>query len=99
MLYDPFIDLDDSMKPVAVLAKSWESNAAGSEWIFHLREGVTFHDGSPLTAEDVVYTYRRLLDPATHSPGQAELGTIQSGNFRSTQSRKGDARPPSLSCP
>ncbi len=83
MLYDPFIDLDDSMKPVAVLAKSWESNAAGSEWIFHLREGVTFHDGSPLTAEDVVYTYRRLLDPATHSPGQAEFGAIQSDNFKS----------------
>ena len=82
MLYDPFIDLDDGMQPVAMLAKSWVSNAAGTEWTFHLREGVTFHDGSPLTADDVVYTYRHLLDPATRSPGAGEFGTMHPENFQ-----------------
>lgn len=38
---------------VGVLATSWESNAEGTEWTFTLREGVTFHDGSPFTATDV----------------------------------------------
>lgn len=36
-----------------VLAESWESNEDGTEWVFNLRAGVTFHDGSPLTANDV----------------------------------------------
>jgi peptide/nickel transport system substrate-binding protein len=31
-------------------------------WTFHLRHGVTFHDGSPFTADDVVYSYRRIID-------------------------------------
>lgn len=39
------------------LAESWESNEDGSEWTFHLRPGVTFHDGSALDANDVVLSY------------------------------------------
>ena len=38
---------------VPVLATSWESNPEGTEWTFSVREGVTFHDGSPFTAADV----------------------------------------------
>jgi len=36
-------------------------------WIFHLRSGVNFHDGSPLSAEDVVYTFETILDPAVQA--------------------------------
>lgn len=39
------------------LAKSWESNDAGTEWTFHLQDGVTFHDGEKLTAEAVCKNY------------------------------------------
>lgn len=49
------------------LATSW-SVTDGTVWDLELRRGVTFHDGSPFTAEDVVFTIRRLLDPATESP-------------------------------
>ncbi len=48
---------DDELNAVPVLAESWESNAAGDVWTFNLRQGVTFNDGSPLTAEDVVATF------------------------------------------
>ena len=44
-IWDP---INEVVAPV--LATSWESNEDGTEWIFHLREGVTFHDGAPLTA-------------------------------------------------
>jgi peptide/nickel transport system substrate-binding protein len=44
-----------------VLAESWEANADKSIWTFHLRQGVTFHDGSPVDAEAVRASFERLL--------------------------------------
>jgi peptide/nickel transport system substrate-binding protein len=67
-IYEPLVDRSNTMLPIPVLAQSWESNADATEWTFHLREGVKFHDGSDFDAADVVYSYRRLLDPAI-SPG------------------------------
>lgn len=49
---------------VEVLAESFEPNDDLTEWTFTLREGVTFHDGSPFDANDVVDTYRSLWDAA-----------------------------------
>ena len=43
-----------------MLAEKWEPNADGSEWTFHLRQGVKWHDGTPFTADDVVATLDRL---------------------------------------
>jgi len=47
------------------LAKSWQVSDDGLTWTFHLREGVKFHNGNPLTAQDVKYSYERILDPDT----------------------------------
>jgi peptide/nickel transport system substrate-binding protein len=57
-LVEPGADL--TMRPA--LAQSWETSADQLVWTFRLRPGVTFHDGSPLTAADVVYSYRRIID-------------------------------------
>ena len=45
------------------LARDWEVNAAGTEYIFNLREGVTFHNGDPFTADDVIFTFQRSRNP------------------------------------
>lgn len=45
------------------LATSWKSNADGTQWAFNIRRGVKFANGQPLTAADVVATYKRLTDP------------------------------------
>ncbi len=54
-----------SLKPV--LATSWSPNSAGDVWTFKIRQGVKFHDGSPLTADDVVYTYKLQTNPSSSS--------------------------------
>jgi peptide/nickel transport system substrate-binding protein len=63
------IDLnnDNSLKPK--LAESWTPNDTLDVWTFKLRQGVTFSDGSPFEAEDVVTTVERLLDPNGGSGG------------------------------
>jgi peptide/nickel transport system substrate-binding protein len=65
-----------------MLAESFSPSADGTEWTFNLRPGVKFHDGAELTPADVIYTYKRLLDPATASPGADELSVIKSENIR-----------------
>jgi peptide/nickel transport system substrate-binding protein len=58
---------DNSLRPV--LAESWTPNDKLDVWTFKLRAGVTFNDGSPFEAEDVVTTIERLLDPEGGSGG------------------------------
>jgi peptide/nickel transport system substrate-binding protein len=50
------------MSPVPSLAESWETSRDGLTWTFHVRDGVSWSDGQPLTARDVAYTFNRVLD-------------------------------------
>jgi peptide/nickel transport system substrate-binding protein len=58
--------------PIPALATDWEVSDDGTEWIFNLREGVTFHDGTPFDADAVVFNFERWWDPANeyHQEGQ-----------------------------
>jgi peptide/nickel transport system substrate-binding protein len=57
-----------------VLAESWSANAAADVWTFKIRRGVKFHDGTPLTADDVVYTYKLQTDPKNASNALSAFG-------------------------
>ena len=50
------------------LATSWKISEGGRRIVFQLRENIRFSDGSPFSAEDVVFTFKRLMDPELHSP-------------------------------
>jgi peptide/nickel transport system substrate-binding protein len=50
-----------------VLAESWSANSTADVWTFKIRQGVKFHNGSPLTADDVVYTYKLQTNPKSGS--------------------------------
>lgn len=49
-------------------AEKWETSADGLTWTFHLRDGLKWSDGSPLTAKDFVYSWKRVVDPKTAAP-------------------------------
>jgi peptide/nickel transport system substrate-binding protein len=76
LVYERLVYQDDTFTPRPQLALSWESNETADVWTFKLRQDVKFHDGEPFTAKHVVYTFRRLLDPATGSPGTPSLSAI-----------------------
>ena len=59
------------------LAESHEISADGMTFTFHLRAGVTFHNGREMTAGDVVYSLNRVTNPATQSPGAGFFGAIK----------------------
>ena len=58
------------------LATSWSPNAAADVWTFKIRQGVKFHDGRPLTADDVVYTYKLQTDPKNASNALSAFGGV-----------------------
>ena len=61
-VYDTLVEPDANLEMRPALAESWDVTPDQLTWTFHLRRGVTFHDGSPFTADDVVYSYRRIID-------------------------------------
>ena len=61
-----------TLKPV--LAESWKANSAADVWTFKLRKGVKFHNGQPMTADDVVYTYKLMTDPKKGSNALSAFG-------------------------
>ena len=76
-LYDNLvmIQTDLSLKPE--LAESWDTNDDFSSYTFHLREGVKFHNGKDFKAEDVVFSFNRLLDPVVDSIGRTLFADIE----------------------
>lgn len=75
-LYEGLVEFDDKMKLQPCLAKKWEITDSGKRYTFHLRNDVYFHSTGvfkkstrKMIASDVVYSFKRIADPATASPG------------------------------
>lgn len=60
---EALVYFDDDNVAQPWLATSWSANDDGSVWTFKIRQGVKFNDGTPMTADDVVYTYRSHANP------------------------------------
>lgn len=61
-VYDTLVEPDQNLEMQPALAESWEISDDQLTWTFTLREGVEYHDGSPFTADDVVYSFNRIID-------------------------------------
>ena len=67
---------DQSLNLHPVLATSWTPNTAADVWTFKIRQGVKFSNGHPLTADDVVYTYKLQTDPKSSSNALSAFGGV-----------------------
>jgi len=72
-IYEPLVDLapGSTNELVGVLAESWEGEPGDTEYVFHLREGVSFHDGTPFNAEAVKINFDRMQNFSEEFQGDA----------------------------
>lgn len=78
-IIETLVELDDKGQARPRLATKWDVSPDGTVWTWTLREGITFHDGTPFNADAVKFTFDRILDPATKSQtGISEIGPYQS---------------------
>ena len=75
-LFETLTAVDATLQTRPALAASWEFQDAGRTVVFHLRPGLAFSDGSPLTADDVVRSWRRIVDPSHPSPLSSLMGDV-----------------------
>ena len=78
MLYSGLTRIGPDNFPIPDLAESWEGSDDAMSFIFNLRSGVTFHDGTPFSSADVVATMEAILRPETSSPARSVLDLIES---------------------
>lgn len=76
LLYSSLTRLAPDMTAIPDLATSWSANATLTEWVFALRQGVKFHDGSLFTAKDVLATFAAIMEPKTASPARTNIGPV-----------------------
>src|ERR1051326_3158818 len=70
LAFNGLVAINPDYSAVPDLAEKWE-NPDDKTWVFHLRQGVKFHDSSSLSANDVKYTYESVLDQSFNSPARA----------------------------
>lgn len=74
--YNSLVQHSDDLVPQPELAESFAPNADASEWTFKIQKGVTFHDGSPMNADDVVYSMQRHQGEDSKSTIKSVLASV-----------------------
>ena len=75
--YNGLVQLDDNIVPQPELAEEFSPNAGATEWTFKLRRGVKFHDGSDMTADDVIWSMNRHLGKDSKSKAKVLVANIK----------------------
>ena len=79
--FETLLNLNENNEVIPGQAESWDVSEDGMTWTFHLRQGLKWSDGSDLTAEDFVYSWQRMADPATAAPyAETLLGMVKNFN-------------------
>jgi len=78
-VFEGLVRLDANYMPQPAMAESWDVSADQLEWTFHLRDGVVWNDGTPVTADDFKYAWLRVLNPETAADYAYQLYYIKNG--------------------
>ncbi len=62
MTHDTLVRFDENLRPIPQLASKWRSNENATEWVFTITDKAKWHDGVPVTPEDIVFTFNYLAD-------------------------------------
>jgi peptide/nickel transport system substrate-binding protein len=81
-LYERLVDFNPDGTLYNRLAADLSPNADATVWKVKIVEGVEFHDGSPLTAEDVAYSLKYVFDPSTKAQGATDIAFLEPKNIR-----------------
>lgn len=76
LVYDGLFNVGPDFEPVPRIAESWEVSDDATTYTFHLRDGLQWSDGEPITADDVVFTYNLFADPAVASANAAPFSGV-----------------------
>ncbi len=75
-LFEPIVGMTPDAQTVLVLAEELTPNSTATQWTLRLRQGITFHNGKDLTADDIIYTFRTILNPKAPAAAAAGLSSI-----------------------
>ena len=79
-IFEQMFAWNDRMQPTPMAVDSWEVNADATKWTFTIREGMKFHDGSTVTADDVMASYNRIMESgAGYNAGITKRLLIEGG--------------------
>ena len=89
-LFEGLTRLDENEQPQPAAAERWEVSADGTEYTFHLRSGLVWNDGTPLTAHDFEYAWKRVLNPQTASENAYMMYPLLNGEEYFKQEKTAD---------
>ena len=76
-LYDGLVQLDENLNIIPAIAKRWKISRDHRTYTFFLDTGITFHNGREVTADDFIFSFTRILDPALKSPAASYFLSIK----------------------
>ncbi len=85
-VFDGLVQFDKDLNVVPAIARSWKVSPDGLTYTFFLREGVNFHNGREVVADDFVYSFTRIIDPQIKSPAAPFLEKVV--GFKEFQERR-----------
>lgn len=86
-LYNSPVESDTNAKLRMSLAEEITSNSTATEWTMRMRPGVEFHNGKTLTADDVIFSFQRIMNPKSPKPGAAQLSLLDYKNLKKLDQR------------
>ena len=81
-LYDPLVTQTPGAVPQLVLADEISPNSDATVWTIRIKKGITFHNGKPLTADDVMYSFQRIANPKKPLQGFSGLQPVDLANMK-----------------